>query len=76
MKLKSASLATRLLLASCVSAVVIVAAIVLFIKLSIIPQLTEKGAGEPDEYAGALLARRAQYAGDVERGNTVTPGKA
>ena len=42
MKLKSASLATRLLLASCVSAVVIVAAIVLFIKLSIIPQLTEK----------------------------------
>lgn len=42
MLLKSKSVATKLLLASCVSAVLVVVAIVAFIKLSMIPQLTDK----------------------------------
>ena len=42
MILKSKSIATKLLLSSCISAVVIVVAIVAFIKLMMIPQLTNK----------------------------------
>ena len=40
--LKSMSLATRLLLASCLSAVVVIVGIVSFIKFSLIPQMTDK----------------------------------
>ena len=40
--LKSMSIATRLLLASCLSAVVMIIAIVSFIKFSLIPQMTDK----------------------------------
>lgn len=39
---KSKSIATKLLLSSCISAVVVIVAIVAFIKLSMIPQLTNK----------------------------------
>lgn len=42
MMLKSKSVATKLLLASCVTAVLVVVSIVAFIKLSMIPQLTDK----------------------------------
>ena len=42
MLLKSKSVATKLLLASCVTAVLVVVAIVAFIKLSMIPQLTDR----------------------------------
>ena len=42
MKLESKSIATKLLLASSLSAVVIVVAIVSFIKFSMIPRLTDK----------------------------------
>lgn len=41
MKFKSSSIATKLLIVSCVSAVTVVVAIVAFIKLSMIPQLTD-----------------------------------
>ncbi len=42
MMFKSKSIATKLLLSSCLSAVVVIVAIVAFIKLSMIPQLTNK----------------------------------
>src|SRR5664279_2751692 len=42
MILKSRSIATKLLLASSLSAVIVVVAIVAFVKLSLIPQLTNK----------------------------------
>src|ERR1035437_5334807 len=42
MILKSRSIATKLLLASCLSAVIVVTAIVAFVKMSMIPQLTNK----------------------------------
>ncbi len=42
MKFKSRSIATKLLLASSLSAVIVIVAIVAFIKLSMIPQLTNK----------------------------------
>lgn len=63
MNLKSASLATRLLLTSCVSAVVVVAAIVSFIKFSIIPQMTEQAlVNQTSTLAHALRGARGSDA--------------
>ena len=71
MILKTKSIATKLLLLSCVSAVVVVVAIVAFIKLSMIPQLTNKALenqtsalahalkgihGNPEQWNKAVLA--------------------
>ena len=71
MKLKSKSIATKLLLASSLSAVVIVVAIVSFIKFSMIPRLTDKALenqtsalahslkgiqGNPEQWTKEILA--------------------
>ena len=71
MKLKSKSIATKLLLASSLSAVVIVLAIVSFIKFSMIPRLTDKALenqtsalahslkgiqGNPEQWTKEILA--------------------
>ena len=63
MNLKSVSLATKLLLASCVSAVVVVTAIVSFIKFSIIPQMTEQAlVNQTSALAHALRGARGSEA--------------
>jgi len=72
MMLKTKSVATKLLLASCVTAVLVVIAIVSFIKLSMIPQMTDEALenqtsalahvlkgirGRPELWSDAELAR-------------------
>lgn len=72
MNFKSRSIATKLLLSSCLSAVIVIVAIVGFIKLSMIPQLTNKALenqtsalayslkgihGQPEQWTAEALSR-------------------
>lgn len=86
MMFKSRSIATKLLLLSCVSAVVVVVAIVAFIKLSMIPQLTNKALenqtsalahslmgihGKPEQWTKAALAKENLLDSFSDGGKTV-----
>ncbi len=86
MLFQSKSIATRLLLASCLSAVIVVVAIVAFVKISMIPKLTEQALenqtsalaaslrgmySDPQQWTDAHLQRGATLDDFSNRGQTV-----
>jgi len=86
MLFQSKSIATRLLLASCLSAVIVVVAIVAFVKISMIPKLTGQALenqtsalaaslrgmySDPQQWTDAHLQRGATLDDFSNRGQTV-----